>query len=232
MRKHFSAILLCFIFAFTICSWTSAQSTTVKDIDGNIYTQLTIGTQTWLKENLRTTRFNDGTPVPRVTGNKEWGGRTSPGYCWYNNDSTSNSGIYGALYNWYAVAEKKLCPAGWHIPGDADYTVLENTLGGSNEAGSKMKEKGTSHWQSFDTGSTNESAFSLRPSGYRLSNGSFTGMGLYCFLWTTSECFSGIEEYYTRFAWGRYLCYYNSLVHRYYFEKKYGFSVRCLKDTI
>src|SRR5271157_74086 len=108
---------------------------TVTDIDGNVYHTINIGTQEWLAENLRTTRYSDGSPIPLVTDSLTWGKLITPGYCWYNNDSATFGRTYGALYNWHAVNTKKLAPKGWHVPSDSEWTILINFLGGEDVAG-------------------------------------------------------------------------------------------------
>ncbi|MGB4293792.1 MAG: FISUMP domain-containing protein, partial [Bacteroidales bacterium] len=99
----------------------------MNDVDGNRYKVIMIGNQLWMAENLRTTKYNDGTPIPLVTDNTAWSNLTSPGYCWYDNNST-NKDTYGALYNWYTVNTGKLCPSGWHVPSDDEWTIMQNYL--------------------------------------------------------------------------------------------------------
>jgi uncharacterized protein (TIGR02145 family) len=139
------------------------------DADGNVYTTVKIGTQIWAVENLRTTKYNDGTPIPYVTDNEVWGGLSTPGYCWYSND-IANKPTYGALYNWYVVDPanpQKIAPTGWHVATDADWNTLTSFLGGSTSSGGKMKEAGLAHWLSPNTGATNESGFTALPGGIR-----------------------------------------------------------------
>jgi uncharacterized protein (TIGR02145 family) len=148
----------------------------VTDGDGNVYNTVTIGTQIWMKGNLKTMKFNYGTSIPNVTDNTTWAGLTSAAYCWYNNDAATYKTTYGALYNWYAVDVasndgKNVCPAGWHIPSDAEWTTLTDYLGGASVAGSKLKETGTTHWLSPNTGATNESGFTALPGGGHSRNG-------------------------------------------------------------
>jgi hypothetical protein len=97
-----------------------AQTDSLTDIDGNVYKTLKIGAQTWMKENLRTTKFNDGHVIPLVEAGSVWIKLKQPAYCWYNND-TIHKNLYGTLYNWYAIETGKLCPLGWHIPSDRVY---------------------------------------------------------------------------------------------------------------
>jgi uncharacterized protein (TIGR02145 family) len=149
----------------------------LTDKDGNFYDTLTIGTQSWMTENLKTSRYNDSTLIPHVTENTEWIDLITPGFCWYENNF-NNKAIYGNLYNWYTVATTKLCPSGWHVPSDAEWLTLIDYLGGESVAGGKLKEIGNSHWISPNTGATNESGFTSLPSGNRIgADGSFFNVG-------------------------------------------------------
>ena len=118
----------------------------VTDDDGNVYHSVTIGTQVWMVENLKTTKYNDGTSIPLVTDATDWHNLLTPGYCWNNNDEATYKATYGALYNWYTVNTGNLCPTGWHVPGDAEWTTLTTYLGGEDVAGGKLKEVGITHW--------------------------------------------------------------------------------------
>jgi uncharacterized protein (TIGR02145 family) len=199
------------------------NSTTVTDIDGNVYHTVKIGAQTWMVENLKTTHYNDGTAIPLVTGNTAWGSLTTPGYCWYNNDQATYGSTYGALYNWYAVNTGKLCPTGWHVATDAEWTQLTDYLGGENVAGGKMKEAGLSHWKSPNTGANNSSGFTALPGGYRYLDGSFGSLTYGALFWSSSQ-------YDAANAWGRSLGCYLEYVGRLSGSKTYGFSCRCLQD--
>ena len=134
------------------------------DFDGNNYPVGQIGTQIWMVENLKTTRYNDGTDILSITDNTTWENLITPGYCFYNN-GVVNKNTYGALYNWYAVNTGKLAPKGWHVPTNDEYTTLITFLGGESVASSKLKESGTSHWQSPNTEATNQSGFTALPGG-------------------------------------------------------------------
>jgi uncharacterized protein (TIGR02145 family) len=232
MIIHIVLLGVCVLMIDTIVNTLFAQDVkTINDRDGNTYKTVKIGNQIWMVENLKTTKFKDGTPIPLVTDNKAWNNRSSPGYCWYNNDTSINRKMYGALYNWFTVATGNLCPAGWHVPGDAEWnTLTDSLLGGTRVAGGKLKEAGTSHWNKPNTGATNETGFAALPGGYRLNNGIFCDILNYGFWWSSSEFFWNITDYFTEYGWGRYMGYYLGDVYRYYFIKKYGFSVRCLKD--
>ena len=204
----------------------------ISDIDGNIYNTITIGSQTWMKENLKTTKYNDGIPIPNVTDNAIWISTFEHAYCWYNND-ISNKEIYGALYNYYAVSTEKLCPYGWHVPNDDDWKVLEGYLGmssseldkfgrrGTGSVGNKLKEGGDVHWLSPSSGpnmGTNESGFTALPGGVRyLDNGAFWHLKGEGFWW-------GAKGYM------RFLTYDYSGVTRNIFYERNGLSVRCIKD--
>jgi uncharacterized protein (TIGR02145 family) len=202
---------------------TTPSGSTVTDKDGNVYNTITIGTQTWMKENLKVTKYNDGTAIPLVTDNTAWGALSTPGYCWYNNDQTTYGNTYGALYNWYTVNIGKLCPTGWHVPTDAEWTTLTTFLGGESVSGGKLKETGTTHWLSPNTGATNETGFTALPGGYRNYDGTFHFIGYYGFWWSATENI-------TSTAWYRFMYYNSSGVGRSYYDKRYGLSVRCLRD--
>jgi len=169
----------------------SAGSGTVTDIDGNVYNTIQIGTQVWMKENLKVLNYNDNTPIPIETNATTWANMVTPGYCWYNNDA-SNKSAYGALYNWYTVNSKKLCPTGWHVPTNSEWTTLSNYLGGDGVSGGKLKEAGTTHWIAPNTSATNATGFTALPGGYllRLSSfdtkSTFEGMGIYGNWWSAT----------------------------------------------
>jgi uncharacterized protein (TIGR02145 family) len=202
------------------------NSQTVSDIDGNIYNTVTIGTQVWMVENLKTTKYRNGDPIPNVTDEIQWSNLTTGGYCNYDND-ISNVTTYGRLYNWYAVNDSRnIAPIGWHVATDAEWTTLTDYLGGENVAGSKLKEFGTAHWQSPNDDATNESGFTALPGGDRFFNGPFnymTGMGFWL-CWADGVLGS---------AWGRSLVRGFGNVDRYNepdYEASGGCSVRCIKD--
>ena len=197
------------------------------DGDGNNYPVIQIGTgksasQIWMAENLKTTKFKDGTtPIPIVTDNAAWKALCTSAYCWYNNE-ISNKITYGALYNWFTVKTGNLCPTGWHVPTDAEWTTLTDRLGGLDVAGGKLKGTGTAQWISPNKGATNETGFTALPGGYRTLIG-FDAIGYCCKLWSATE-------YNTNYAKVRYLSNMDSNVYRDNFNKKFGLSVRCIKD--
>jgi uncharacterized protein (TIGR02145 family) len=208
---------------------------TVTDYDGNTYFTVKIGDQCWMAQNLKVTHYRNGDPIPNVTGDTEWSNHSTGAYCEYDNDP-ANVDTYGRLYNWYAVDDSRnIAPEGWHVPTDAELKQLEMYLGMSQaeadgtgwrgtDEGGKLKEAGTTHWLAPNTGATNESGFTALPGGLRYFDGLFTNLGNYAYFWSSTE-FSG------DFAWYRNLDYYGSQVGRYYyFDKHYGFSVRCVRD--
>ncbi len=214
---------------------------TVTDADGNVYNTVQIGTQCWIAENLNVSHYRNGDAIPNVTDNTQWDNLTTSAWCYYNNNSGYEN-PYGKLYNWYTVVDSRgLCPTGWHIPTHYELTTLERaicTSGTCNtdfpydftttgwrgtDEGGKLKETGTIHWNSPNTGATNESGFSALPGGYRYSNGEFDYMGYYAYFCSSSE-------YYSYNAWFRKLHYYFGDVSRDYYDKNCGFSVRCVKD--
>lgn len=202
----------------------------VYDIEGNKYMTVKIGNQIWMAENLRTTKYNDGTSIPLVTDNSAWGYLITPGYSWYDttgtNYATYTQDTFGALYNYYVVADTNslnVCPIGWHVPTDTEWTILTTTLGGETIAGYKMKETGLIHWVSPNGGATNESGFTGLPGGWRYSGGSFFVIGSFGYWWSSSE-------YNTADGWNRRLSYDNGGVAKLNHDKKSGYSVRCLRD--
>jgi uncharacterized protein (TIGR02145 family) len=201
---------------------SSLTDNSIKDIEGNVYQTVVIGTQTWMAENLKTTTFNDGTEIPLVTNDVQWSAIHTPAYCWYNNDQQTYGNTYGALYNWYAVNTGKLCPAGWHVPTDEEWTLLTNYLGGALEAANKLKETGST-WASLNSTATNESGFKALPNGLRFPfQYTFSDIGFAANWWS-----SDILTQDRRYAWYRELGY---EVKRDGFLKQFGIGVRCIRD--
>jgi len=210
-------------------TFTTASSGTISDVDGNIYNTVIIGTQIWMKENLKTINYNDGTSIPLVTVNAVWTELNTPGYCWYNNDSATYNSIYGALYNWFAVdaasnGGKNVCPANWHIPTYTEWKTLTTHLGGLSVAGGKLKETGTTHWLSPNTGATNESGFTALPGGFRYRDGKYDAVGYWGQWWSSTEEPTGI-------VWFSNVYYADARASRNGANKRDGLSVRCLKDN-
>lgn len=204
------------------------NSNTLTDIDGNVYRTVTIGTQVWMAENLKTTKYNDGTSIPLVKDSIEWLKLVTPGYCWYKNNEASYKATYGALYNWFTVSTGKLCPIGWHVPIDKEWKTLTDYLGGVPIAGGKLKETGTVHWVSPNTGATNETGFTALPGGNRTrwdNNVTFGGNGFDGNWWTASE-------HDTTSAYNRAMEFQFNSDFEIIGYKMNGFSVRCVKDSI
>ena len=196
--------------------------TSCTDYDNNNYSNVKIGTQIWMAENLKTTHYKNGTPIPYVIDSLTWGGLTTGAYCDYDN-TPANSATYGRLYNWYAVNTGNLCPAGWHIPSDAEWTTLTTYLGGNSIAGGKLKETGIAHWTSPNTAATNESGFTALPGGVRNSYGAYLDNGGFGYWWSSTES-------YTPTVWSRIIRHNFGYVGGGSLNKSHGFSVRCLKD--
>ncbi len=213
-------IMAVFIFFAGSCKKEENDLSTVTDIDGNVYDTVVIGTQTWMVQNLKTTRYNDGTSIPTGLNDAAWEATTIGAYAIYDNIAANNS-TYGKLYNWYAVNTGKLAPAGWHIPTDAEWTVLTDFLGCAAVAGGNMKS--ATGWQAPNTGATNSSGFAGLPAGYRYYNGTFDVIGYYGIFWSSTENF-------TNNAWYRSLSYSSSDAYRNNYNKAYGYSVRCVRD--
>jgi uncharacterized protein (TIGR02145 family) len=234
--------------AFLICGYL-CKAQTVTDADGNVYHTVTIGTQTWMVENLRTRKYNDGDTIPNITNATAWAELTTPAYCWYNNDSSTSKTTYGALYNWYAVNTGKIAPKGWHVPTDAEWDILVKYLvangynynGTTDTTGYNDKNRiakalaSTTGWSSFsNTGAVgntdypakrNSTGFTALPGGYRDNCGGFLGVGDGGNWWGSYE--DGAYH-----AWYRYIYSNTSYVSRSSCNKDYGASVRCVKDAI
>ena len=219
-----SVVFIFVVFCFLVYLFSS-KAQTVKDIDGNVYKTVTIGEQVWMKENLKTTKYNNGTEIPLVTDANVWKALTTPAYCWYANDEATNKNVYGALYNWYTANTGILCPTGWHLPWDGQWALLTYNLGGESIAGRKLKETGTTHWE-INTGATNESGFSALHGGYRDYEYDFTRFHFYgscCFWWSSTE--HSISD-----AYSQNLYFNSDFIKRDIYNKKNGFSIRCVKD--
>lgn len=196
---------------------------TITDVDGNIYNTISIGNQIWTVENLKTTKYNDGTGIPLVSSESSWLNLPSPAFCWYDNNPVNYKDIYGALYNWHAVNTGKLCPTGWHVPSDIEWTTLTSYLGGTNIAGGKMKETGTNHWIPPNVGATNESGFTALPAGQRYADGVFQYIGYGSYWWSSTA--ENVSNAYPRRI--------NQAAPNVYADvslRSNGHSIRCIKD--
>lgn len=192
INNHIRVIALC-LSCLVLASGCKKDDdeATVKDTDGNVYNTVMIGNQLWFKENLKTTKLNDGTPIPITSDKAAWAIVTTPAYCLYDNNLTNKTN-YGVLYNWYTVGSDKLCPLGWHVPSQSELAELFDFLGGKPVAGGKIKaigtvESGDGFWHQPNTGATNESGFSALPGGYRNANGNFFDFGYSALWWASTE---------------------------------------------
>ena len=228
VSKNSIALLLVFA-AFAGCKSgleKEAKGEQIKDVDGNLYYTVQIGTQLWMAEDLKTCSYSDGTPIPLVENYDEWADLELPAYCWYNNDSLSSEN-FGALYNGYVLEEEKLCPEGWHIPTDEDWVELEIAIGRSGNVGGALKEAGTLYWKAPNTGATNESGFTARPGGYRSYTGPFNLKRTFGYWWSSTEkSWYGLSP---RLIF-RGLQYKDQSLYSDIAEKANGFSVRCVKN--
>lgn len=203
---------------------------TVQDIVGNTYKTVKIGSQVWMSENLKTSKYNDGTTIPNITTGSGWTNASDndlPGYCWYDNDN-ANLDTYGALYNWYAIdmstnGSKNVCPVGWHVPSDSEWVTVGTYLGGLAAAGGKMKEAGQQHWAGLNNFATNQSGFTGRPGGYRNTDGNFYVIQNWGYWWSSTFAF-------TDYSYRYFLKYNDATLFTSNNNKGSGLSVRCVKD--
>ncbi len=200
-----------------------SDGNTVTDADGNIYNTVTIGYQTWLGENLKTTKYNDGRPIKNIRSNEEWANTSSGAYCWYENSSTTRD-IFGGLYNWEVIKTNKLCPKGWRVPTTDDFNSLGNYLGG-HYAGAELKEAGSTHWEKNDDRTTNSTNFTALPAGKRHKSGTFASLGTHTGYWSSTSNKDNQTEAIYHGLHG-----YNSALTRYPEKKQVGYSVRCIKE--
>ena len=195
---------------------------TVKDTSGNVYKTLKIGQDTWMIENLRTTRLNDGVFMGDNTSNAGWADASFPSRCRYDN-SNSNIVPYGYLYNGFAAEDGRLCPVGWHVSTVEEWENLLDFLGGSATAGGPLKEAGTAHWLPVNTGGTNESGFGALPGGNRKPDGTFLNLNQYGNYWAIDLPALPLKDYNLE---------YNTVdvTQLTITDRKWGLSVRCVKD--
>jgi uncharacterized protein (TIGR02145 family) len=208
-------------------SSTSWVSLSVSSPSSEVFLPtIVIGNQQWMKENLDVMTYRNGDVIPHVTDATEWAGLTTGAWCWYNNDPL-NGAIYGKLYNWYAVNDPRgLAPQGWHIPTDTEWTTLSILLGGASEAGGKMKTTGTTRWNTPNTNATNESGFAGLPGGSRNNETGAFSVGSTGYFWSATQDLSNtnLPAYY----YGLYD--FTGVLFRGVFIKKFGISVRCIRD--
>jgi uncharacterized protein (TIGR02145 family) len=207
--------------ASTAVTPNACLSPTIRDTSGNIYNTVTIGTQCWIKENLITSKYRNGGVIPNVDDHATWSNLNTGAWSHYDNQ-TSFNGIYGKLYNWYAVTDARgICPTGWHVPTDAEWTTLADFLGGPSGAGGKMKK--TTDWGTPNVSADNSSGFSAIGAGFRGNTGNFADFGSHGMFWSTSSVGNGN-------AWFRRLNSYDGIFVTSSALPVVGLSVRCLRD--
>jgi len=226
MKTNYSILVKIIVLIILLIQVGCKKEIPQKLDDNNeyIYKTIIIGNQEWMAENLRVTHFQDGSKVPIVLNNNSWSNLTSAAMCWYDNDSLIKGQVYGALYNWYAIIDsRKLCPKGWHIPTDQEWTILADYLGDIHTVGGKMKEAGTQHWYEASPGADNSSGFTALPAGLRNLYGISTALGSNAFFWTSTN-----KDATT--SWVRAIGYGSDKLFVDASPKNNGLSVRCIKD--
>ena len=214
--------LVIVVFFFSSCKKDDGNGT-VTDIDGNVYKTVVIGEQIWMAENLRVTKFNDGSDIKPVENNEEWRNTTTPAFSWYDNDSSLFGSKYGALYNGYSAHNNNVCPTGWHVPTDNEFLTLIETLGGTLAAGGKLKSNDILQWHTPNTGADNSSHFAALPAGMRYFEGTFSTATYFTGYWSSIEVNADTSTFIS-------LSYLNSKVILNEGSKNSGFSIRCVKN--
>jgi uncharacterized protein (TIGR02145 family) len=208
------------------CKKADDPATGIIDKDGNVYKTVSIGSQVWMAENLKATKYLNGDPIgTTVSPASDISTESTPKYQWPSNGSESNVSAYGRLYTWYAITDSRnVCPAGWRVPTNEEFTTLMTYLNGDDVAGGKLKETGTAHWISPNTGATNETGFTALPGGYRGYEGLYHYVGYTAYFWSGTEIDAGNASY-------RGLYYNGTYDHNLSNSKKVGFAVRCIKGN-
>jgi uncharacterized protein (TIGR02145 family) len=233
MKQHrnigfYSLVIIGVLLMFT---WgckkkdTSSSPATVTDQEGNVYKTITIGTQVWMGENLRTTKYRNGDPIPYVTDSLQWLNLSSGAYC-YDTTVADFVKVYGLLYNWYAATDsRKIAPPGWHVPSIEEWMTLIDYLGGDSVAGGKVKEGGTEHWKSPNKGATNVSGFTALPAGSRSEFSRIAGVETEAVWWSTSN-----EPGFTTISYCPFTLYLSPSLRDGIAPNTDGCSIRCIKD--
>lgn len=211
----------------SVILYLNSHGPNVTDVDGNLYHSVKIGSQIWTVENLKTTKYRNGNLIGTTSpATLDISAQNTPKYQWTFGDNESNVATYGRLYTWYAATDSRnVCPAGWHVPTDSEWTTLTTYLGGESVAGGKLKEAGTSHWISPNTGATNSCGFSALPGGYRSNDGTFYANGYSGTWWSSTE---GSTSTYLARVLGVGFDF--SRANRGYTIESGGLSIRCVKD--
>lgn len=198
------------------------EDTDIKDIEGNTYKTVKIGNQTWMAENLKTTKYSNGVQLPLITDATEWSLLTTGAVCQINNNS-SNQNPHGMLYNAYVMdSGLNVCPTGWHIPSKNEYVILSDYLGGEYVAGKQMKSATAIYKPHFAPTGSNSSGFNALPSGSRYANGNFGFKDTFALFWSSTD-FSSTQKNFVLLSDDDILQFSNAL-------KNNGFSIRCIKD--
>ena len=201
------------------------SETTVTDIDGNVYNIVTIGSQTWMKENLKTTHYRNGEAIPTGLSDDSWETTTSGAFAFYNNDDANNA-LYGNIYNWYAAFDSSIiAPQGWRVPSLEEWEILIYAVGEYPMAGGALKETGFTHWNTPNSGATNSSNFNALPGGSRYSDGTYIFLRDYGYWWTSTEYLPGSSE-----AEAILLSSTSPESFQVTGSKRNGASIRCIKD--
>jgi uncharacterized protein (TIGR02145 family) len=196
---------------------------TITDIEGNVYYTVTIGTQVWMGENLDVAHYSNGDSIPNIKDNLQWSELATGAYCDYENNPV-NSTTYGKLYNFFTIVDSRgVCPTGWHVPLDTEWSTLTEYLGGSDVAGGKIKESGTAHWQNIIAWASNDSYFTALPSGDRAPFGTFYGIGNSAYWWSSTEV-SSLNANYHRVTSN------DNELESINYQKTMGMSIRCIRD--
>lgn len=223
--KNIVKTLIVVFFATNIFAQTTTSpedgAVNCVDIDGNSYKTVEIGSQTWMAENLKTTKLNDSTEIPLMSDIIDWRAALTPAYCWYDKEPQLYKEDYGALYNHYAVESHKLCPKGWHVATDKDWKILVDYNGGPSGIARRMKKTDFPDVEKMKANTT-EKSFNAYPSGSRSMFGIFAGMGTYANWWSATI--------YDNSAWSWYLDGHDDRAYRALNDRKIGLSVRCVKD--
>jgi len=222
--RVFSGIIILYLTQNINCKKENSNDY-VTDIDGNSYGIVVIESKKWMKANLKTSQYNDGTLIPNITSSSDWLKLTTGAYCWYDND-INNKNPYGGLYNWFAINTGKLCPKGWHVPTHSEWLDLAYAVGGPEVAGGKLKA--TINWIQPNIGATNEFGFTAYPGGVRYVgdtyvSGEFYGIG-------SGGHWGSISEYSTNEFITIDLHSESGILFDDHCDKRRGVSIRCIKD--
>lgn len=226
-----------FLFSCKKSSTTTSTTTPVSsgvlkqviyDIDSNSYKIVQIGTQFWMCQDLKVSRYNDGTPILNLTDDSLWSTTSVGAWRSYGNNSKLFAD-YGKLYNWFVIdkknnGNKNVCPTGWHVSSDLDWSILSNYLGGDLVSGGLLKDSVYTHWNKPNTGATNSVYFYAFPNGYSDFSGKFSNIGYSGYWWTSTDSVTT--------AIYRNLSYSDPVLTTYSGDKHNGFSIRCIKDSL